>query len=58
MAALSIKVQINDADGRVIETDHAYGNTPGAAKAAAEALGRQMEQEHPGGTVVKGRVSR
>jgi hypothetical protein len=46
MAAITIKVEVLDADGRVIETDHAYGNTTVTAKAAASGLARTLEHVH------------
>lgn len=48
---LAAKVTALDSEGRVIETDYAYGNTKRTVEAAAEGLRRQMENEHPDSTV-------
>lgn len=52
MAALRAKVELLDADDRVIKIEYAYGNTRAAVDAAAGALRRQLENEyeesHPG----------
>jgi hypothetical protein len=46
MAFFKIRVELLDADGRVVETDWANGNTDRTVKAAAEALGNQMQSAH------------
>jgi hypothetical protein len=52
MAALCAKVELYDAEDRVIVTEYAYGNTKAAVDAAAGALRRSLENEyeesHPG----------
>lgn len=46
MAALTKKVEVMDAEGRVIATEWAYGNTQETVSAAAESLARQLRCEH------------
>ena len=47
MASLSAKVELLDKDGRVIETDYAYGNSKRTVATAALSLLRQMRNDHP-----------